>query len=32
MTAAVAVFAYVAASAPEPFEKIPPERRVLPKN
>jgi hypothetical protein len=31
MTAAVAVFAYVAASVPEPFEKIPPERRVLPK-
>jgi hypothetical protein len=31
MTAAVAVFAYVAASVPEPFEKIPVERRVLPK-
>jgi carboxypeptidase Q len=31
MTAAVAVFAYVAASVPEPFERIPPERRVLPR-
>lgn len=31
MTAAVAVFAYVAASVPEPFEKIPVEKRVLPK-
>jgi carboxypeptidase Q len=31
MTAAVAVFAYVAASVPEPFERIPVERRVLPK-
>ena len=30
VTAAVAVFAYVAASAPAPFEKIPRERRVLP--
>ena len=30
MTAAVAVFAYVAASVPEPFEKIPVGRRVLP--
>ena len=32
MTAAVAVFAYIAGSVPEPFEKIPPERRVLPAN
>jgi len=31
MTAAVAVFAYVAASVPEPFERIPAERRVLPR-
>jgi hypothetical protein len=31
MTAAVAVFAYVAASVPEPFEKIPVEKRVLPR-
>ena len=31
MTAAVAVFAYVAASIPEPFERIPVEKRVLPK-
>jgi carboxypeptidase Q len=31
MTAAVAVFAYVAGSVPEPFEKIPVERRVLPR-
>ena len=30
VTAAVAVFAYVAASVPEPFERIPVERRVLP--
>jgi len=30
VTAAVAVFAYVAASVPEPFEKVPVERRVLP--
>jgi carboxypeptidase Q len=30
MTAAVAVFAYVAASVPEPFERIPLEKRVLP--
>jgi carboxypeptidase Q len=30
MTAAVAVFAYVAASVPEPFERIPKEKRVLP--
>jgi carboxypeptidase Q len=32
MTAAVAVFAYVAASVPEPFERIPPEKRVLPRD
>lgn len=32
VTAAVAVFAYVAASVPEPFERIPKERRVLPAN
>jgi carboxypeptidase Q len=31
MTAAVAAFAYVAASVPEPFERIPVEKRVLPK-
>jgi hypothetical protein len=31
MTAAVAVFAYVAASIPEPVERIPLEKRVLPK-
>ncbi|HEY6066020.1 MAG TPA: M28 family peptidase [Thermoanaerobaculia bacterium] len=31
MTAAVAAFAYVAASVPEPFERIPLEKRVLPK-
>ncbi|HEY3170290.1 MAG TPA: M28 family peptidase, partial [Thermoanaerobaculia bacterium] len=31
MTAAVAIFAYVAASAPEPFERIPLEKRVLPR-
>lgn len=31
MTAAVAVFAYVAASVPEPFERIPLERRLLPR-
>ena len=31
MTAAVAAFAYVAASVPEPFEKIPVEKRVLPR-
>jgi hypothetical protein len=31
MASAVAAFAYVAASVPEPFEKIPVERRVLPK-
>lgn len=30
VTAAVAVFAYVAASVPEPFERIPAEKRVLP--
>ena len=30
MTAAVAVFAYVAASVPEPIERIPVEKRVLP--
>jgi carboxypeptidase Q len=30
MTAAVATFAYVAASVPEPFERIPAEKRVLP--
>jgi len=30
MTAAVAVFAYVAASVPEPFERIPKDKRVLP--
>ena len=30
VTAAVTVFAYVTASVPEPFEKIPVERRVLP--
>ena len=30
VTAAVAVFTYVAASVPEPFERIPVERRVLP--
>jgi carboxypeptidase Q len=30
VTAAVAVFAYLAASVPEPFERIPVERRVLP--
>ena len=30
MTAAVAAFAYVAASTKEPFEKIPPEKRKLP--
>ena len=31
MTAAVAIFAYVAASIPEPFERIPLDKRVLPK-
>jgi Zn-dependent M28 family amino/carboxypeptidase len=31
MTAAVAAFAYVAASVPEPFERIPVEKRVLPR-
>jgi len=31
VTAAVTVFAYVAASMPEPFEKIPQEKRVLPR-
>jgi carboxypeptidase Q len=31
MTAAVATFAYVAASVPDPFERIPVEKRVLPK-
>ena len=31
MTAAVAVFAWVAANAPQPFERIPKEKRVLPK-
>ena len=31
MTAAVAVFAYVAASIPEPFERIPVDKRVLPR-
>jgi hypothetical protein len=31
MTAAVAIFAYVAASAPEPFERIPLEKRMLPR-
>jgi carboxypeptidase Q len=30
VTAAVAVFAYVAASVPEPFERIPAEKRVVP--
>jgi hypothetical protein len=30
VTAAVAVFAYVAASTPEPFERIPKDKRVLP--
>ena len=30
MTAAVVVFAYVAASVPEPFERIPKDKRVLP--
>jgi hypothetical protein len=30
MTAAVAAFAYVAASTKEPFEKIPAEKRKLP--
>jgi hypothetical protein len=30
VTAAVAAFAYVAASVPEPFERIPIEKRVLP--
>jgi carboxypeptidase Q len=32
MTAAVAVFAYVAASVPDPFERIPREKRVLREN
>jgi hypothetical protein len=31
VTAAVAVFAYVATSVPEPFEKIPQDQRVLPR-
>jgi hypothetical protein len=31
MTAAVAVFAWVAANAPQRFERIPKEKRVLPK-
>jgi hypothetical protein len=31
MTAAVTAFAYVAASIPEPFEKIPVDKRVLPR-
>jgi hypothetical protein len=31
VTAAVAVFAYVAATMPEPFERIPVEKRVLPR-
>ena len=31
VTAAVAAFAYVAASVPEPFERIPKEKRVLPR-
>ncbi len=31
MTAAVAAFAYAAASIPEPFERIPKEKRVLPR-
>jgi hypothetical protein len=26
------VFAYVAASVPEPFERIPPQKRVLPRD
>jgi hypothetical protein len=30
MTAAVAVFGYVAASVDQPFERIPKEMRVLP--
>ena len=32
MTAAVAVFAWVAANVPQPFERIPKEKRVLPKS
>jgi Zn-dependent M28 family amino/carboxypeptidase len=31
VTAAVAVFAYIATSVPEPFEKIPQDQRVLPR-
>jgi len=32
MTAAVAVFTWVAANVPQPFERVPKEKRVLPKN